>query len=66
MKSDRIRNEILEGIEDGFYILDRKWRFVHINHRAANNLSRKPEELIGKVIWEECHDVIDSSIESSK
>jgi PAS domain-containing protein len=50
MKSDRIRDKTLEGTEDGFYTLDREWRFIYINHRAANNLSREPGELIGKVI----------------
>lgn len=64
MKSDRISNKTLEGIKDGFYALDCEWRFIYINHLAANNLSREPEELIGKVIWEECHDAIDSSLET--
>lgn len=44
--------EILESITDGFFELDRSWRFTYINHRAAENVGRKPEELIGQSIWD--------------
>ncbi len=44
--------EILESIKDGFFSLDRDWRFIYVNRRAAGNLSLKPEDLSGQIIWE--------------
>ena len=44
--------EILESIQDGFYTLDRDWRFTYINRRAAANAGFRPEDLIGAEIWE--------------
>jgi PAS domain S-box-containing protein len=45
-------NELAESIHDGFFELDREWRFTYINQRAASNVGRTPAELIGKNIWE--------------
>jgi PAS domain S-box-containing protein len=45
--------QILERIADGFVALDRQWRYVYINERAAALFGRKPAELIGKHIWTE-------------
>lgn len=50
--SNHIKNDISEGIRDGFFTLDGKWRFVYINIQAATIVNKKAEELIGKVIWE--------------
>jgi PAS domain S-box-containing protein len=45
--------QVLERITDGFYGLDRDWRFTYINDAAENILGRQLEELLGKNIWEE-------------
>ena len=53
----RIRDEqsrsILESITDGFFALDRDWRFAYINSAGERFLDREPGDLIGKVIWDE-------------
>ena len=38
---------ILESIGDGFYSLDRDWRFVYVNQRAAEAMKRPRESLVG-------------------
>jgi len=44
--------EILESIDDGFFALDRNWRFTYSNRRASANLGLEPEDLLGQNIWE--------------
>jgi PAS domain S-box-containing protein len=44
--------EILESIQDGFFALDRNWRFIYVNKRAAASLGFEPEDLIGQNLWE--------------
>jgi len=38
----------LESIADGFFMLDREWRFTFVNARAEQLLDRSRESLIGK------------------
>jgi PAS domain S-box-containing protein len=45
--------QLLERIGDAFVALDRDWRYVYANERAAQLFSRTPDQLIGKQIWEE-------------
>ena len=45
--------EVLERITDGFYALDRDWRFTYINPMAEQILGRTREELLGRTFWEE-------------
>ena len=48
--------QILDSITDGFVALDRHWRFVYLNRRAAEVVeqARRPaSELLGKVVWDE-------------
>ncbi len=51
-RSNQNISEILASIQDGFLTLDRDWRFVYVNQRAAGNLGLKPEGLVGWNIWE--------------
>lgn len=44
--------EILESMTDGFYALDRDWRFTYVNPQAEPLLQRTREQLIGHTIWE--------------
>jgi len=48
---------IMEGIKDGFYSLDKTWRFTFLNKVTKKNM--KKEDLLGKNIWEELEDNID-------
>jgi len=43
----------LEGMPDGFVLLDRDWRFLYVNEQAERQLQRPREALLGKNMWEE-------------
>jgi PAS domain S-box-containing protein len=43
---------ILESISDAFTAIDREWRYTYVNGAAATLLRRKPEELLGKNLWD--------------
>jgi PAS domain S-box-containing protein len=52
----RARREIetiLESITDGFFAVDRDWRFTFVNHEAERLLQRSRGELIGRCVWDE-------------
>jgi PAS domain S-box-containing protein len=43
---------VLESISDGFYALDREWRYVLFNRAAEQYFGVKASDLLGKVMWE--------------
>jgi PAS domain S-box-containing protein len=51
---------ILESISDAFYTLDWDWRFTYVNHKAEELWGRRREVLIGKVLWDEFPQLIDT------
>ncbi len=51
--SERRVVAILESITDGFYTVDREWRFNYINPQAERILGRSRAELLGLNVWEE-------------
>jgi PAS domain S-box-containing protein len=54
-EAERARQEtraILESISDGFFALDREWRFAYLNREAERFWGRPREELLGKDIRE--------------
>ena len=51
----------MESITDGFFTLDRDWRFTYVNSEAERLVQRTNADLLGKVIWEEFTDAADSS-----
>ncbi|MCC3408533.1 MAG: PAS domain-containing protein [Microcoleus sp. PH2017_10_PVI_O_A] len=46
-------SDTLESISDGFFALDRNWRFTYVNSQAARWLNRTSKDLIGNSVWEE-------------
>ena len=45
---------IIEHISDGLVVLDKDWRYVYVNQKAAALLQKQtPSDLIGKHIWTE-------------
>ncbi len=52
LSSDQSFN-LLESISEAFYGLDSDWRFIYLNRKAEQLWGRKREELIGKHIWTE-------------
>jgi adenylate cyclase len=61
--SDQQVVDLLEGMTDGFWALDRQWRFTFVNQRAGQILQKSPQELLGKVIWEVLSDLNGSKID---
>ncbi|CAN5345251.1 hypothetical protein BH10PSE14_BH10PSE14_44060 [soil metagenome] len=51
--SIRLASEILESITDGFFSLDRDWRFTFLNAAAERQMGRPRTALIGQVVWQE-------------
>ncbi|RYG11747.1 MAG: PAS domain-containing protein, partial [Burkholderiales bacterium] len=43
---------ILESITEGFFTLDRQWRFDYVNSEAHRILGKQPGELSGQVLWQ--------------
>ena len=52
-KSEEKYRHLVERITEGFTALDKEWRFTYVNAQAARAIGRRPEDLQGKVIWEE-------------
>src|SRR5436190_11133368 len=50
-QSRRRMSEILSSINDGFYILDRNWRFLFVNESGARLARKSREALLGKSVW---------------
>lgn len=59
--SDEQVVNLLEGMTDAFFALDRQWRFTYVNYKAAQFFQRTPEELIKKKMEETVADVVDST-----
>ncbi|MBD1845539.1 PAS domain S-box protein [Cyanobacteria bacterium FACHB-63] len=53
--------DILESITDAFFALDHDWRFTYLNRQAELLLQRKREALLGRVLWDEFPEAIDST-----
>jgi len=50
----------LEVMSDAFFALDTQWRFTYVNYKAGQFLQRSPEELYGKIFWEEFPELVNS------
>jgi PAS domain S-box-containing protein len=44
-------SDVLRRVSDAFIALDRDWRYTYVNHRAAEVLGRRVEDLVGQHIW---------------
>ncbi len=58
-------SEVIEGMSDAFYLLDRDWRFSYINRRAKTVLGGDLDALIGCVFWEEFPEVSGTPFEAA-
>ena len=63
--SARKVTNILENTTDGFFALDREWRFTYLNSEAELMLDRTRDELLGAVIWEKLPHLTGSLFETS-
>lgn len=55
----RVRR-ILESITDGFFALDREWRYTYVNREAERLVGRTRDQLLGHVVWTEFPPLVDS------
>ncbi|MEX0729421.1 MAG: ATP-binding protein [Aquisalimonadaceae bacterium] len=55
----------LESITDGFFLLDRQWRFSFVNGRAESILRRRRVELLGQSIWDAFPEAIGTRFEEA-
>lgn len=53
----------LENMTDAFFAVDRQWRFSYANQKVGEILQRNPDNLLGKVIWEEFPETVGSKFE---
>ncbi len=60
--SERLQTT-LESITDGFFALDRDWRFAYLNREAARLLQQPREQLLGKNFWHCFPEAIGTHIE---
>jgi PAS domain S-box-containing protein len=49
----RKMTDILEKTSDGFFAVDRDWKFTFVNRQAEKLLDRRREDLIGQDFWVE-------------
>lgn len=61
MQSRQELENMLESISDGFFALDNNWRFTYLNKKATELLFRSREELIGKNLWKELPQTVESA-----
>lgn len=50
----------LDRITDDFIVLDKDFRYVYVNHRIGELTHRDPQSLIGKNVWQEFPEAVNS------
>jgi len=53
----------LNSLSDGFWQLDRDWRYVYVNAEACRTVGRPAEDLVGRNIWETFPALVGSNVE---
>jgi PAS domain S-box-containing protein len=54
---------VLASIGDAFYLLDREWRFTHVNDAAEPLLRTTRDQLLGRTLWDAFPGVVGSVFE---
>jgi PAS domain S-box-containing protein len=49
---DKQATAILESISDGFFAVDRNWRFTYVNRQAERILGKSSGDFVGKSLWD--------------
>jgi PAS domain S-box-containing protein len=45
-------NQILDSIQEDFYVLDRQWNFVYASKNFTSRIGKDPEDFVGNNIWQ--------------
>jgi len=56
---------VLDRVEDVFFALDADWRFTYLNDRAESLLWRSREDLLGRVMWDEFPETVETQFPES-
>jgi len=56
---------VLDRVEDVFFALDTDWRFAYLNDRAESLLWRSREDLLGRVMWDEFPETVETQFPES-
>jgi PAS domain S-box-containing protein len=54
--------KVLSSISDGFYVLDRQWRYTYVNDRLCELARMTRAEMLGHSIWDLFPDVINTDV----
>jgi PAS domain S-box-containing protein len=49
--SDRLQ-AVLDSMTDGLAMIDKEWRYTYLSDQGARLVGIRPEELVGRVLWE--------------
>lgn len=60
LKALEEKRQILESIGDAFFAIDKEWTVTYWNKQAEIVLGKLKEDMLGKNLWEEYPDAIDS------
>ncbi len=60
LKTLEEKNNILESIGDSFFAVDKNWVLTYWNHIAESVLGKKKEDIVGKNLWAEYPDAINT------
>jgi PAS domain S-box-containing protein len=66
-QAERTNREIvatLESLTDGFWKLDRDWRFTFVSGEAARSVGQTPADLVGRALWEAFAAVVGTDVET--
>ncbi|RYY53662.1 MAG: PAS domain S-box protein [Chitinophagaceae bacterium] len=61
LEKTREMTDLFERLTDGFIAMDKDFRYIYINRRAARMIQRDPKELIGKNVWEVFPDAVNTA-----
>ncbi|HEY7205807.1 MAG TPA: PAS domain S-box protein [Methylomirabilota bacterium] len=50
-RRERAARVVVESIDDGFMVLDRRWRYRYLNERVARLARRRRKDLLRRPIW---------------
>ncbi len=51
-RSNAMLTEVLDSIQDDFYVLDRDWKFVYASRSFTAKIGKEPKDFIGNCIWD--------------
>lgn len=53
---------ILESIQDGFWVFDRKWRCTYMNHQQSQLIGKRKDDVLGNNLWDLFPDWVDTEV----